>query len=45
MTKLMILGPPERRGSAAVVALVAVTVLVGLCGAMLMIASSPPNRS
>ena len=39
MTKLMILGPPERRGSAAVVALVAVTVLVGLCGAMLMIAS------
>jgi len=28
-----------RRGSAAVVALVAVTVLVGLCGAMLMIAS------
>ena len=29
----------DRRGSAAVVALVAVTVLVGLCGAMLMIAS------
>jgi hypothetical protein len=29
----------RRRGSAAVVALVAVTVLVGLCGAMLMIAS------
>ncbi len=29
----------QRRGSAAVVALVAVTVLVGLCGAMLMIAS------
>jgi hypothetical protein len=29
----------SRRGSAAVVALVAVTVLVGLCGAMLMIAS------
>jgi hypothetical protein len=32
-------GPARRRGSAAVVALVAVTVLVGLCGAMLMIAS------
>src|SRR5262249_6930517 len=28
-----------RRGSAAVIAIVAVTVLVGLCGAMLMIAS------
>ncbi len=39
MKKLLILGPPERRGSAAVIALVAVTVLVGLCGAMLMIAS------
>jgi hypothetical protein len=34
-----ILGLARRRGSAAVVALVAVTVLVGLCGAMLMIAS------
>lgn len=32
-------GQARRRGSAAVVALVAVTVLVGLCGAMLMIAS------
>jgi len=32
-------GQTRRRGSAAVVALVAVTVLVGLCGAMLMIAS------
>ena len=32
-------GPARRRGSAAVVALVAITVLVGLCGAMLMIAS------
>jgi hypothetical protein len=33
-----------RRGSAAVVALVAVTVLVGLCGAMLMIASRSNNE-
>jgi hypothetical protein len=36
---LEILGSRPRRGSAAVVALVAVAVLVGLCGAMLMIAS------
>jgi hypothetical protein len=34
-----------RRGSAAVVALVAVTVLVGLCGAMLMIASRTSGES
>jgi hypothetical protein len=34
-----------RRGSAAIVALVAVTVLVGLCGAMLMIASRTSGES
>ena len=37
--RLRLLGHGARRGSAAVIALVAVTVLVGLCGAMLMIAS------
>jgi hypothetical protein len=45
MKKLLNLGPPDRRGSAAVVALVAVTVLVGLCGAMLMIASRSNSES
>jgi hypothetical protein len=45
MNRQLILGPPDRRGSAAVVALVAVTVLVGLCGAMLMIASRSGNES
>ena len=45
MMKLYMLGPPARRGSAAVVALVAVTVLVGLCGAMLMIASRSNSES
>ncbi len=45
MKKLLNLGPPERRGSAAVIALVAVTVLVGLCGAMLMIASRSNTES
>src|SRR5262245_35142317 len=39
MTTLRYQEPDSRRGTAAVIALVAVTVLVGLCGAMLMIAS------
>jgi hypothetical protein len=39
MKLISTLGHSPKRGSAAVVALVAVTVLVGLCGAMLMIAS------
>ena len=39
MSVPMISGPARQRGSAAVVALVAITVLVGLCGAMLMIAT------
>jgi hypothetical protein len=39
MKKLCIDTNNKRRGSASVVAFVAITVLVGLCGAMLMIAS------
>lgn len=39
MSRLQSMQRGDQRGSAAVVALVAVTVLVGLCGAMLMIAS------